>query len=65
MHRLQERSAKNFLSHDAMSWMGLVYQLDFRTRAFPASSYSLIVMVQSFHHWKSDDLLACLMRGKG
>jgi hypothetical protein len=63
MHRLQERSAQDLFSHDATSWMDLVQQLDALTCG-PASGSPLIVMVQSTHDRKSDDLLACLVRGK-
>jgi hypothetical protein len=63
MHRLQERSAKDPFSHDTMSWMELVHQLDARSGG-PASGSPAVVMVHSTHDWKSDHLLACLMRGK-
>jgi hypothetical protein len=63
MQRRQERSAQDLFSHDATSWMDLVHQLDARTCG-PASGCPAVVMVQSTHDWKSDHLLACLMRGK-
>ena len=63
MHRLQERSVIDRFSHDAPSWMNLVPQLSCQTRG-PASGCPAVVMVQPTHDWKSDHLLACLMRGK-
>ena len=43
--------------------MDLILQLDALTRGL-VSGCSLIVMVQSTHHWKRDHVLACVMRGK-
>src|SRR5215467_1847493 len=43
--------------------MELVPQLDARIRG-PASGSPVVVVVQSTHHWKSDHLLAGVMRGK-
>ena len=63
MHRLQERSTKDFFSHDALSWIDLVHQLDFRTRAF-ASGCPMVVMVQPTHDGKSDHLVSRILRGR-
>jgi len=43
--------------------MDLVHQLGARTCG-PDSGCPVVVMVESTHHWKSDHLLACVMRGK-
>ena len=63
MQRLHERSAQDLSRHDATSWMDLVHQLGVRTCG-PALGCPAVVMVQSTNDWKSDHLLACLMRGK-
>ena len=63
MQKLHERSAKDLFSHDAISWMDLVHQLDSRTRG-PASGYPLVVMVQPTHDRKSDHLIPCILRGR-
>jgi hypothetical protein len=63
MQRLHERPAKGLFRHDATSWMDLVHQLDTRIRG-PASGSPVVVMVESTHDWKSDHLIACLMRRK-
>jgi hypothetical protein len=61
MHRLPKRSAKDLLRHDAPSWMDLVPQLDARTSA-SASGCPMVVMVESTHDRKSDDLVAYNLR---
>ena len=63
MHRLQERYAKDLFRHEATNWMDLVHQVDVLIRG-SASGCPAVVVVQSSHHWKSDDLLACVRRGK-
>jgi hypothetical protein len=62
MHRLQERSAKNF-SDPTYELDDLVHQLSSRTRG-PVSGCPLVVMVQPTHDWKSDHLVPCILRGR-
>jgi hypothetical protein len=63
MRRPHERAAKGLLRHDSTNWMGLIHQLDARTRG-PASGNPAVVMVQSTHDRQCDYLLACMMSGK-
>ena len=63
IHRLHGRAVKGLFRHDATSWMDLISQLTSGIWSTISGSPA-VVMVQSTHDWKSDHLLACLMRGK-
>ncbi len=62
-HRLHERAATDLVSHDVMSWIDLVHQLDARTRDL-ASGCPVVVVVQPTHDRKSDHLVACILSGR-
>jgi hypothetical protein len=63
MQRPHKRSAEDLFSHNAMSWMDLVHQLDSRTRG-PASGYPSVVMVEPTDDRKSEHLIPCILSGR-